>query len=121
MEGGIEGESGNAGYSTEFVGGLSLAGAIGDTSWINTGDEPMMSTHGTEDNVVPYGTDTLSFSLGPITLNIAVVNGSSTVHERLDNAGVPNCFTSWEGQGHVPEAAMGAYYDTTFVKAAPNT
>ena len=117
VDGGIEGESGNAGYSTEFVGGLSLAGAIGDTSWINTGDEPMMSTHGTEDEVVPYGTDTISFDLGFINIYISVVDGSSSVHQRLDNVGVPNCFTTYEGQGHVPEAGLGEYYDTTFVKA----
>lgn len=115
--GGMEGESGNAGYSTQFIGGLSLAGAIGDTTWINAGDEPMMSTHGTEDDVVPYGTDTISFDLGFIVLHIAVVHGSSSVHERLNNVGIPNCFTTYEGQGHVPEADLGSYYDTTFVKA----
>jgi acetyl esterase/lipase len=117
VDGGIEGNSGNEGYSTDFVGGLSLAGALGDTSWIQPGDEPMMSTHGTEDEVVPYGTDTISFSLGFVTINLSVVDGSSSVHERLDNVGVPNCFTSYEGQGHVPESGLGAYYDTTYVKA----
>lgn len=116
VDGGIEGNSGNPGYSTDFLAGLSAAGAIGDTSWINAGDEPMMSTHGTEDDVVPYGTAMLSFSLGSLTINIAVVHGSSVVHERLDEVGVANCFTSYEGQGHVPESDLGSYYDTTFVK-----
>jgi predicted esterase len=115
--GGVEGLSGNAGYSTAFVGGLSLAGALGDTTWIQAGDEPMMSTHGTEDDVVPYGTDTISFNLGFVVIDIAVVHGSSSVHDRLDNVGVPNCFTTYQGQGHVPESGLDAYYDTTFVKA----
>ena len=117
VDGGVNGNSGNDGYTTDFVGGLSLAGALGDTSWIQPGDEPMMSTHGTEDDVVPYGTDTISFSLGFTTINLSVVDGSSSVHLRLDNVGVPNCFTTYEGQGHVPEGGLGAYYDTTFVKA----
>jgi len=117
VEGGVDGNSGNDGYSTDFVGGLSLAGAIGDTAWIQPGDEPMMSTHGTEDDVVPYGTDTIGFSLGFTTINISVVDGSSSVHARLDNVGVPNCFTTYVGQGHVPEGSSTAYYDTTFVKA----
>lgn len=117
VDGGIEGNSGNPGYDTDFIGGLNLAGAIGDTSWIKPGDEPMMSTHGTEDDVVPYGTAMLSFQLGALTINISIVHGSSSVHQQLDNVGVPNCFTSWEGQGHVPEAGLGAYYDTTVVKS----
>lgn len=117
VDGGIAGNSGNPGYDTDFIAGLSLAGAIGDTSWIQTGDEPMMSTHGTDDNVVPYGSAVLSFTLGALIIDIALVHGSSSVHERLDNVNVPNCFTTWEGQGHVPEADLGPYYDTTFVKA----
>jgi hypothetical protein len=116
VDGGIDGNSGNPGYDTEFIGGLNVAGAIGDTSWIHTGDEPMISSHGTEDDVVPYGTALLSFTLGALTIDISIVSGSSSVHEQLDNVGVPNCFTSWEGQGHVPEADLGPYYDTTFVK-----
>jgi len=117
VDGGIDGNSGNAGYDTEFIGGLNLAGAIGDTSWIKPGDEPMMSTHGTDDDVVPYGSEMLSFSLGAMTIDIAIVHGSSSVHQQLDNVGVPNCFTTWEGQGHVPESDLGPYYDTTFVKS----
>ena len=117
VDGGIEGLSGNPGYDTDFIAGLSLAGAIGDTSWIQPGDEPMMSTHGTDDDVVPYGSEVLSFTLGSLTLNIALVHGSSSVHARLDHVGVPNCFTTYPGQGHVPESDLGPYYDTTSVKA----
>lgn len=116
VDGGIAGNSGNEGYDTDFIGGLNLSGAIGDTAWINTGDEPMMSTHGTEDQTVPYGTDTIQFNLGFLILYISVVDGSSSVHERLDNVDVPNCFTSYEGQDHVPESDLSLYYDTTSVK-----
>jgi hypothetical protein len=45
------------------------------------------------------------------------VHGSSSVHARLDHVGVPNCFTTYVGQGHVPESDLGSYYDTTSVKA----
>ncbi len=117
VSGGVDGESGNPGYDTDFIGGLSVAGAIGDTSLIQPGDEPMMLTHGTDDNVVPYGSEVLSFTLGALTINIALVHGSSSVHARLDHVSVPNCFTSYEGEGHVPESDLGAYYDTTYVKS----
>jgi acetyl esterase/lipase len=116
VDGGIDGNSGNDGYDTDFIGGLNLSGALGDTSWIHAGDEPMMSTHGTEDQTVPYGTDTIDFDLGFLTIYISVVDGSSSVHERLNNVGVPNCFTSYEGQDHVPETDLSFYYDTTSVK-----
>jgi len=115
--GGVEGESGNPGYDTDFIGGLSVAGAIGDTSWIQPGDEPMMMTHGNNDDVVPYGSEVLSFTLGTLTINIALVHGSSSVHARLDHVGVPNCFTTYYDQGHVPESDLGTYYDTTYVKS----
>ena len=117
VDGGIEGNSGSPGYSSAFKAGLNVAGAIGDTAWIQAGDEPLMSTHGTDDEIVPYGDDTLSFSVGPINIDIARVFGSSVIHTRMDEMMIDNCFFSWEGQGHVPESELGPYYDTTFVRS----
>jgi len=50
----IEGNSGNPGYSSETDYTLCLCALMLDTSAINTGDQPMLWVHGTEDNFVPY-------------------------------------------------------------------
>ena len=50
----IEGNSGNPGFSSETDYTLCLCGLMLDTSAINTGDQPMLWMHGTEDNFVPY-------------------------------------------------------------------
>ena len=39
----IEGNSGNAGYSSEISGVIKLAGGIHDYSWINSNETPIVS------------------------------------------------------------------------------
>lgn len=41
LEGGIDGESGNPGYSANVNAIFSISGAIGDTTWIDPGEEPI--------------------------------------------------------------------------------
>ena len=54
--GGIEGDSGNDGYSSEVRGAISLAGAAADVSFITIDENHklLISCHGDEDPVVPY-------------------------------------------------------------------
>jgi len=47
--------SGHAEYSSQVKGIISIAGAIGDTTWIEQGDLPAFLSHGSEDTVVPFG------------------------------------------------------------------
>ena len=53
--GGIEGESGNEGYSSNIHGVINLCGGIGNSIWIDENAQPIVSLHGTLDDVVPYG------------------------------------------------------------------
>ncbi|HEU4718275.1 MAG TPA: alpha/beta hydrolase, partial [Bacteroidia bacterium] len=116
LNGGIEGLSGNPGYSSSFRAVIELCGAIGDTSWINPGDMPAMMFHGNQDGTVPYYTDTISL-LGQYPL--LVVDGSHSVDIRLNNLGIEHCFETWEGQDHIPEVGASstalAYYDSALV------
>ena len=96
--GGIEGNSGWPGYSSEVIGCWSMSGAIGDTSWVDDGDVPCISLHEVGDGVVPYGTQEVSVLGIPTGL---VASGSSDLHLRMDNVGVPNCFVSYPGNEHV--------------------
>lgn len=110
LGGGIEGLSGNDGYSSALQGIVNIAGAIGDTSWMAPGDPPVLCLHGTQDGTVPYGSDMLQL-FGAI--NVTEVDGSASVIERAEEQGITHCFEIYEGQDHVPHVSNAAYYDTT--------
>lgn len=112
LEGGIEGNTGNAGYSSEVTAIINIAGAIGDTAWMQASETPVLSFHGDADGTVPYGSETLVY-LGFI--NLIEVDGSASVHARAENIGLQNCFETHEGFDHVPHVTNTSVYDTTFV------
>lgn len=96
--GGIEGNSGNPGYSSEVMACYSFSGALGDTAWIQPGDEPLVSLHEVGDNVVPYYTAPVYVTGIPTGLT---ASGSHDIHERANHVGLVNCFRSYPGTGHV--------------------
>lgn len=110
IQGGIQGLSGNPGYSSDVNAVVNICGAVGDTAWIHPGDEPVLSFHGTNDNTVPYGSAMITLSgVWPIMQ----VDGSFSINARVDQMGIENCFEIYEGQDHVPHVSNAAYYDTT--------
>lgn len=112
--GGLEGNSGNPGYSSEVNAVINLCGALGDAAWVVPGDVPLCSMHGTADGTVPYGSQML-YLLGLVP--IMVVDGSYSIHDYLDTFGHPATMYTWGGAGHVPydggTSAALAYLDTT--------
>ena len=52
--GGIEGASGTPGVSSSINGIINCWGAIGDSTWLFNANLPVISFHGTADNVVPF-------------------------------------------------------------------
>lgn len=96
--GGIEGNSGSPGYSSEVFAVYSFSGAIGDTLWVAPGDAPLASIHEVGDGVVPYYTEEVSVIGIPTGL---LASGSHDIHIRFDNLGIVNCFKSYPGNGHV--------------------
>ncbi|MFN3917170.1 MAG: T9SS type A sorting domain-containing protein [Flavobacteriales bacterium] len=110
LGGGLEGLSGNVGYSSDFKAVINIAGALRDTTWMKTGDKPILSLHGDNDGTVPYGTSTISMlGIWPIM----EISGSHSIHEQADRVGIVNCLETHEGQGHVPHVNNASYYDTT--------
>lgn len=96
--GGVEGNSGSPGYSSAVAACFSLSGAIGDTTYINTGDVPLVSVHSVGDGTVPYGTEEI------VVFNVAtglVASGSGDIHARMENIGIPNCLLTYPDSGHV--------------------
>lgn len=51
LDGGIEGNSGNPGFSSKFAGVLSLSGGLFDTTWINKGDIPVAAVQCLQDGI----------------------------------------------------------------------
>ena len=96
--GAVEGNSGWPSYSSEVMACWSMSGAIGDTTWIQPGDQPLCSIHETGDGTVPYGTQEVSVIGIPTGLT---ASGSSDIHRRMDHVGVPNCFLSYNENQHV--------------------
>ncbi len=109
MAGGLEGESGNPGYSSEVLGVINVAGALKTAEYISEGDVPLVSVHGTADGTVPFGSDWITLSGFPI----AEVDGSSIIHAAAEENGVSSCFTILEGADHVAHAGdANAYFQT---------
>ncbi len=92
--GGIEGQSGNPGYTTKVKGVINLCGALADTLWIQANDPVLVSVHGTADDLVAYTQDTTSVE--------GMLMGSGLIHIRANNVGLPNHLHSFIGAGHVP-------------------
>ena len=88
--GGIEGLSGNPGYSSEFHGIVNLCGAVGSQDWIVQDDIPVVSMHGDQDDVVPYDDNLVTlFGLNIQIDGSYIIQGwgnGSTKKEAIDQA-----------------------------------
>src|SRR5574343_447469 len=110
--GGLEGSSGNPGYSTTVHGVINLCGALARYSWLEGNDVPLCSLHGTADGTVKY-------NRGIVNPGVALMylDGSRMLHERACAVGLENQFYTFIGAPHVPYAGTGAsalaYMDTT--------
>lgn len=98
--GGFEGNSGNAGYSSAVKAIFSLAGGIGRTNWIDADDVPSVHFHGIDDNVVPYECGNV-FSGFIGSLDVINLCGSKPVHDKAIAAGLESTLNSYPGE-HVP-------------------
>jgi len=107
INGGLEGSTGstsNQSYSSEVQGVINLAGAIHKLDWINEGDVPIMSYHGDEDDVVPYGHGLASI----LNFDLMSVNGSGSIHNYIEPLGIPNFLVTAVGGTH--ETSFGSSF-----------
>ena len=100
--GGLEGNSGNPGYSSDVKAVVNLAGAVYKSSYIDVNDVPIVSVHANDDGTVPYYCDhALS---NPMILKVC---GSGTIHDVIDPLGVSNAlYTFPSGDHSIPWAEM---------------
>lgn len=110
--GGLEGASGNPGYSTEVQGVINLCGALARYSWLEAGDVPLCSIHGTADATVKYNRGIVN----PGTA-LMYLDGSRMLFERSCALSHPHNFYTFPNAPHVPYAGTSAsalaYMDTT--------
>jgi para-nitrobenzyl esterase len=106
--GGMEGYSGNQCYSSKIKGVINLCGALGRYGWIEAGDLPFCSMHGTIDGTVKYNRGIVNPGIPLILLD-----GSRMLKERANAIGISNPFYTWYGKDHVPYSSSTLYMDTT--------
>jgi acetyl esterase/lipase len=99
--GGIDGNSGNLGYSTRVIGAASLAGAVYSVNWITSSAPPTIFCQGTADGTVPYDCgNSLTQYIGRLpTINLC---GSGEMAPRFDSLGIRYSLLPFPGSGHVP-------------------
>lgn len=110
--GGLEGNSGNSGFSTKVKGVINISGALITTDFINSGEPMIFSVHGTADNIVPY-LEGESAESGVIT------QGSGLIHPVASEKGIPNSLKTINGGDHAvffnckkcPEELRGFIFD----------
>ena len=107
--GGMEGDSGNPGYSSDVKGVISLAGALASYGWIESGDVPLCSLHGDSDGTVPYNRGYATVS----GFNIMILDGSRMLQEQADAVGVQNKLYTHYNADHAVYAFSTEYMDTT--------
>lgn len=109
QNGGLSGNSGNAGYSENVAGVISLCGALLDVDLINPAViTPIVSMHGNEDNIVPYSSGTVTI----LDIGLAM-DGSAAIHPKLNEYGIKNAFYTYQGAGHTPFVNNEAQMDVT--------
>lgn len=89
---------------------LNIAGAVGDTNWIEPGDVPVCSFHGTADNVVPYISGNFA--------GLLPLFGSLSIHQRCQNLGIRSNLRAFAGAGHDYTSANASFRDTTEIRIA---
>ena len=95
--GGLEGVSGNPGYSSDAHGIINLCGAIGSLDWIEQPDIPIVSMHGDQDGTVPYSDESVTL----FGLDVQVY-GSYSINQTMSELGNYSELHTYTGQDHVP-------------------
>ncbi|UTW61410.1 alpha/beta hydrolase [bacterium SCSIO 12741] len=99
--GGLEGNSGNPGYSSKVHGVINLCGAIGDTAFMNEA-LPVINIHGSEDPIVPVNDDSIRYDLPLVYIPRVKLQGSECIYARNLEHDTPSEIHLFPNQGHCP-------------------
>ena len=107
--GGFEGNSGNAGYTTKFKAVINLAGALNEVGFVGPGDVPSVNAQGDQDSTVPYHCADPFLGAGYIHVNLC---GLGSLEARYDSMGINHMSHVFPGQGHVPWSSDAGMFVT---------
>ena len=96
--GGLDGNSGNPGYSQKIKGVIDLSGAIYDTAWIQPGDPMLVGEHGTFDSTVTCWWDS-AYAANNIRSDFY---GGGDIKNRMDHIGFNDTINLFVNAGHCP-------------------
>lgn len=88
--GGFQNHDNYPGVSSKFNCVLSLGGAVGDTSWIQAGETPVIAFHGVNESSTQYNTGIVNTASGQPVIE---VSGSGDFMPIVDALGNNNAFT----------------------------
>lgn len=109
QNGGLQGNSNNSTlqHSSKVRGVLNLSGAILSLDWLDAGEPPMVSMHGTADNVVIFGEGKAA--------GILTLQGSGVIHPALKTKGIKELLIAVPGGNHTDiyiDARYQVYVDS---------
>jgi len=101
--GGIEGDKGNDGYPSIVSAVLNFAGGLNQLGFVSSDDPPVMSAHGDDDGIVPYGCDDV-YEGDPLTgaFDLIDICGSGAMEPVLTENEIINELWTYEGADHTP-------------------
>ncbi len=104
--GGIEGNSGNSGYSSSLSGVISLAGALHRSEYVGQNDIPVVFCHGDADNTVPY--DCNGFQNNP---SFDQLCGGGALNPQFQSLGLDSDLLTFPNDSHCPWSSNSAKMD----------
>jgi para-nitrobenzyl esterase len=107
LNGGFEGNSGNAGYTTKSKAIIDLAGALNKSAFVSYADKPSVNFQGTADNVVPYD---CAYPLGG-SCHVQLC-GMGVLEPVFTTNAVYHMTKIFTGDSHVPWASEPAKFKT---------
>ncbi len=101
--GGLEGDGGNEGYSSEVQAVFNLAGGLNSLSFIDEDEVPLISCHGDADGVVAFDCNDAYWDAPLIGASDLVdLCGSNVIHPIFEENGIINELHVYEGENHTP-------------------
>lgn len=99
-----------ADVSDDFALAVNTGGALGDSTWINAGETPIISVHTTFDPFAPYETDVLLVPTATGPQPVVEVSGSGAVQRIATRLGINDIFnTIPEGADPIGDAIDSPY------------
>lgn len=86
--------SNHAGYDSDFQLAINMGGALGDSTWMDEGEVPLISFHNPTDPFAPCGTDVLNVPTATGPQPVVEVSGSCQLSMQGDRLGINEIFNT---------------------------